>query len=79
VMVERLKQDPAGVEQRPAFSERDIREETGLILKERIPLYEEVSDFSLDTSEMSIGETVDEIVGIIHKEMKKRRKNEQKR
>jgi len=79
VMVERLKQDPAGAEQRPAFSERDLREETGLILQERIPLYEEVSDFTLDTSNLSIGETVDEIVGIIHQEMKKRRKNEQKR
>jgi len=70
VMVARLKTDPVGAEQRPTFSEMDLREETGLILKERMPLYEEVSDFSLDTSDLSIGETVDEIVGIIHKGMK---------
>jgi len=79
VTVERLKTDPIGAEQRPTFSEMDLHEETGLILKERMPLYEEVSDFTLDTSDLSIGETVDEIVGIIHKEMKERRKNEQKR
>ena len=67
VIVERLKGDGEGARQRPAFSDLDLREETEIVLRERIPLYESISDLSLDTTVLTIGESVDEIVRIIHK------------
>lgn len=67
VIVARLQGDHESAVQRPAFSDRDLWEETDLILRERAPFYENVSDFSLDTSTLTIGESVDEIVRIIHK------------
>jgi shikimate kinase len=70
VMVERLKSDREGAEQRPAFSDRDLREETEIILQARTHLYESVSDVFLDTTALSPGESVDEIVRIIHKREK---------
>ena len=70
VMVERLQGDLEGAKQRPAFSDRDLREETEMILQERNPLYESVCDMVLDTTDLSLGESVDEIVRIIHKRLK---------
>jgi shikimate kinase len=70
VMVARLESDSKGAKQRPAFSDRDLREETNMILRERIALYESVSDVSLDTTALAIGESVDEIIRIIHKREK---------
>lgn len=67
VIVDRIQRDNEGAVQRPAFSDRNLKEETNLILRERAPLYESVSDLSLDTSGMTIGESVDEIIRIIHK------------
>jgi shikimate kinase len=67
VIVARLKEDHEGAVQRPAFSDRDLWEETDLILRARGPFYENVSDLSLDTSTLTVGESVDEIVRIIHK------------
>jgi shikimate kinase len=67
VIVERLHSDGEGAVQRPAFSDRGLKEETDLALRERVPLYESVSDLSLDTSVLTIGESVDEITRIIHK------------
>lgn len=65
-IVERLKQDTAGMVQRPAFSDRTLREETEAMLQARTPLYASISNIAVDTSARDIRECVDEIVRIIH-------------
>ena len=67
IIVQRLRQDTVSAEQRPAFSDQSMSDETAAVLKERTPLYESVSDVTVDTSLKGIGECVDEIVRIVHK------------
>lgn len=65
-IVERLKQDTESAAQRPAFSDRDLLEETKAVLKERTPIYASISEITVDTSTRDIRECIDEIVRIIH-------------
>ncbi len=65
-IVARLRQDKKGFAQRPSFWGRNLREETTAVLKERTPLYKGVREVEVDTSNLDIGECVDEIVRIIH-------------
>ncbi len=67
-IVLRLTRDTEGAVQRPAFSDHDLRDETIAILKDRSPFYARVSDSCLNTSSMTVGECVDEILCILHKE-----------
>lgn len=68
IIVQRLLQDAVTAEQRPAFSDHNLRDETAAVLHVRTPVYEGVSDAAVDTSTRSIGECVDEIVRLIHKD-----------
>ncbi|NLN60940.1 MAG: shikimate kinase [Deltaproteobacteria bacterium] len=65
-IVTRLTQDKTRIEQRPALSDLDLWKETNLILQERSPLYENVHDIAVNTSESTVGECVDEIIRILH-------------
>jgi shikimate kinase len=65
-IVTRLTQDKTRKEQRPALSDLDLWKETNLILQERSPLYENVHDIAVNTSESTVGECVDEIIRILH-------------
>ena len=65
-IMKRLQQDKEGSAQRPPFSDRNLWEETAAVLKERTPFYKGVSEVEVDTSNLDIGECVDEIVRIIH-------------
>ncbi|MDY6836947.1 MAG: shikimate kinase [Thermodesulfobacteriota bacterium] len=61
-MIQRIQGDEASSEQRPDLLGGDIYEETQTVLKERMPVYEDVADISVDTSQLSIDEVVEKIV-----------------
>jgi len=61
-IIERIQGDQMSSQQRPKLLEGDIYEETERLLKERMPVYEEVADFSVDTSMLAIDEVVERIV-----------------
>jgi shikimate kinase len=61
-MIERIQADEATSEQRPNLLGGDIYEETETVLRQRMPVYEEVADISVDTSHLTIDEVVEKIV-----------------
>jgi shikimate kinase len=61
-MIQRIQADESSPQQRPKLLEGDIYEETERLLKERMPVYKAVADFSVDTSNLAIHEVVDQIV-----------------
>ena len=61
-MIQRIQGDEMSSQQRPKLLVGDIYEETESLLKERMPVYEEVADFSVDTSNLAIDEVVERIV-----------------
>ncbi|MDY6986791.1 MAG: shikimate kinase [Thermodesulfobacteriota bacterium] len=61
-MIQRIQGDKKSSEQRPDLLGGDIYEETQTMLKARMPVYEEVSDISVDTSHLSIDEVVERIL-----------------
>lgn len=61
-MIQRIEQDEVSAEQRPKLSDSDIYEETEKLLKQRMPVYEQVSDFSVDTTILTIDEVVETVV-----------------
>jgi shikimate kinase len=61
-MIQRIQADESSPQQRPKLLKGDIYEETERLLKERMPVYMAVADFSLDTSNLAIHEVVDQIV-----------------
>jgi len=67
-MIQRIRGDEASSEQRPDLLGGDIYEETETVLKERMPVYEDVSDISVDTSQLSIDEVVEKIVEHLQRE-----------
>jgi shikimate kinase len=62
-MIQRIQGDEINAQQRPKLLEGDIYEETQRLLKERMPVYEGVADFAVDTSNLAIDEVVGRIVG----------------
>lgn len=60
-IVERLKRDAQDAQVRPQLTSGNLVEETMAVLKERIPLYESVADFTADTDGKSITRVSDEI------------------
>jgi len=60
-MVERMRDDAASEERRPSFFHDDTFRETEDVLKERLPAYRGLADFSLDTT----GKDIDEIVNTV--------------
>jgi len=65
-MIQRIQGDEASLQQRPDLLGGDIYEETETVLKERIPVYEDVADIFVDTSHLTIDEVVEKIVQHFH-------------
>ncbi len=61
-MIQRIEQDEVSAEQRPKLSDSDIYEETEGLLEHRMPVYEQVADFSVDTTSLTIDEVVETVV-----------------
>ena len=59
--VERMRDDATSKERRPSFLHDDTFRETEDVLKERLPVYRWLADFSLDTK----GKNIDEIVNAV--------------
>jgi shikimate kinase len=57
-MVERIRDDATSKERRPSLLHDDVFQETEDVLKERLPVYRGVADFSINTT----GKSIDEIV-----------------
>jgi shikimate kinase len=68
IMIRRIQGDESSPEQRPKLSEGDIYEETESLLRQRMPIYEDVADFSVDTSNLTIDGVVDQIVRYLQAE-----------
>lgn len=67
-MIRRIQGDESSPQQRPKLSKGDIYEETESLLRQRMPIYEEVADFSVDTSNLTIDGVVDQIVRYLQAE-----------
>lgn len=65
-IVERIRSDGTSEERRPSFSDDDVFRETEGVLKERLPVYRRLADFSLDTTHKDI----DEIVNTVSESLK---------
>jgi shikimate kinase len=64
-MVERMKGDETSEERRPSFLHDDTFRETEDVLRERLPAYRGLADFSLDTKDKSIDEIVNAVCGFL--------------
>ena len=60
-IIERLQEDAQTGALRPQFTAGNLVQETVDMLKQRIPLYKEAADFSLDTTGKSAAQTAEEI------------------
>ena len=60
-IVERMRDDRTGDEKRPPLSSSGLEREISEILKQRIPIYRQLADFTIDTSEKEIEAIVDEV------------------
>lgn len=61
-MIQRIRGDEASQEQRPKLLGCDLYEETQTLINQRMPTYEEVADFSVDTTNLAIDEVVEKIM-----------------
>jgi shikimate kinase len=64
-MVERMQRDAANGQERPGLLGGDIYDETQTMVTQRMPVYEKVADFALDTTNLSVERVVDAIVTFI--------------
>ena len=65
-MIQRIERDDSSSQQRPKLLNCGLYEETGALLNERMPIYEQVADFSVDTTNLAIDEVVERIVQRLH-------------
>jgi shikimate kinase len=61
-IIQRIQDDAKSSAQRPDLLDGDIYEETETVLRERMPVYEEVADISVDTSDWTVDEVVEKII-----------------
>ncbi len=61
-MIQRIEHDDVSAQQRPKLLDSDIYEETEKLLEQRMPIYEQVADFSVDTTSLTVEEVVETIV-----------------
>ena len=61
----RLQQDQVSVEQRPALTTLDKLQEIRELLQARHALYQEVSDYRVDTAGMTIEQVADQIIELL--------------
>lgn len=59
--IERMRKDENSNEQRPSLSDNNLYKETSDILEMRIPVYRQLADLTVDTSEKDIDEIMDDI------------------
>lgn len=64
-IVERMKKDPAGGEQRPPLSSDGIESEISEILEKRTPIYQGLADFTVDTSGKEIAAIAEEVSNLL--------------
>ena len=60
-IMERMKSDPANEDNRPALSAKDWETEIQELLAQRIPVYQRLADFSVDTDGKNIEGIAEEI------------------
>jgi len=60
-IVERLRKDAHNEQTRPQFTGESLEEETVAVLKERIPVYESIADFTVDTDGKNVKTISDDI------------------
>ena len=60
-IVKRIQEDLSSNKQRPPFSQDDIVKETKDVLKNRIPVYSRLADYSIETTNKDVDEIVDSI------------------
>ena len=60
-IVERLKRDSQNEQTRPQFTAESLEEETMAVLKERIPVYESIADFTVDTAGKNVKQVSNDI------------------
>ena len=61
-ILERMQYDKRTEQQRPSLTGKDPYEEIEEVLESRMPVYQRVMDFAVDTTSKSIDQVVDEIV-----------------
>ncbi len=61
-ILERMQYDKRTEQQRPSLTGKDPYKEIEEVLESRMPVYQRVMDFSVDTTSKSIEQVVDEIV-----------------
>ena len=64
-IVERMKSDKAGGEQRPPLSNDGLERETSKILEKRTPIYRQLAHFTIDTSGKEIEAIADEAYSLL--------------
>ncbi|MBW2561220.1 MAG: hypothetical protein JRE40_10265, partial [Deltaproteobacteria bacterium] len=60
--------DRKSSDQRPPLSDGDLEAQTALIIKKREPVYLQMTDLTIDTSNKSIDAIADEICDFLEKE-----------
>jgi shikimate kinase len=64
-IVERMKKDKAGGEQRPPLCSDGMERETSEILQQRTPIYRQLAHFTIDTSGKEIDTIADEVCALL--------------
>jgi shikimate kinase len=64
-IVERMRNDTAGGEQRPPLSSEGMERETSEILQKRTPIYRQLAHFIIDTSGKQIDAIADEVYSLL--------------
>jgi shikimate kinase len=62
---ERMRDDRTGDEKRPPLSNSGLEREISKTLKQRIPIYQQLADFTIDTSEKGIEAIADEVFDLL--------------
>lgn len=79
-IVERLKHDERQAGTRPQLTSENLVTETAAVLKERVPIYDSVADFTVDTRDKSVVRVTEDIyqylleAGIVSAMKKSKRK-----
>ena len=60
-IVERLKRDEQTAASRPQWTSGSLDAETAAVLKERLPIYETIADFTVDTRNKSVVRVADDV------------------
>jgi shikimate kinase len=64
-IVERMRDDRTGDEQRPPLSSSGLEREISDILKQRTPIYQQLADFTIDTTGKEIEAIADEVFDLL--------------